>query len=407
MRMFKFPSISLIEAGFLFSVFFEPWGPVLRYLGWFVSLVGGCMLLLRGGKSELKLFIEPITKKVMWAILLWSLVVTFLNSRGLYFDLKGFSTLLEPFFAVWLSSFVITRYEGALMRFIKVWTASFICASVWALWLAFAKGSFMGVECTGTMGAYPLVTMPLILYQALRRRENAYEEIFYIMLFAVNSLLLFFSFSSGAWMAWGGAVIVFFFLARPQRRQVVKIITFCLVLALFCAVFFVFTDTRALSRAKREVLQISSVGGDFSRFTTYRNVIWSAVFDLWLQKPLTGWGWSDFKHLAEEKLPRLPGGHLIFGPHNLYLELLFKGGPLLLFLGVFLFLRGILCSYKKMLLCSDEALKLFYTALFIAILAQLFYGATGSILAMRQKIGFLFWTLYGLAVAEKPKSEGA
>lgn len=408
MRMFEISSISLIEAGFLFSVFFEPWGPVFRYFGWLLCLVGLSIMVFRGEGGKIKAFVEPVTKKLMLATLLWSLLVTFVNTRGLYFDLKGLSVLIEAFFAVWLSSFVITRHKGALGRFIAVWTASFVCVCLWSLWLAFDKGHFAGpFSNVNTMGLYSIVVLPIILYQAMRKRRSLYLEFFYIALFAGNVLLVFLSFSSCAWLA-GATLVASFFLvvAKHERQKVLKVLVASCVIFAILGGYFVLEDGKVLAYAKREVSQLMSVNGDVTKFTNHRNIIWKAVLRLWREKPLTGWGWSDFQHLAETKIGKLPKVGVPMEPHNFYIELLVKGGPLLLFLGAFLFFRGAQMGYRKVKLSSDLSSKLFYAVLFAAIVAQSVFGLGGSILAARQKIGFLFWTLYGLAVAEKPKSEG-
>lgn len=408
MRMFQFPSISLIEVGFLFSVFFEPWGPVFRYFGWLLCIVGLLIMVFRGERKKIKAFMEPITRKLMLLILLWSLLVTFLNTRGLYFDLKGFSVLIEAFFAVWLSSFVITTYEGSRGRFITVWTASFVCVCLWSLWLAFARGHFAGpFSNINTMGLYSVAVLPVILYQASLKRENFYLEFFYIALLVANILLIFLGFSSCAWLAGAASVVAFVFVAvRYEKRQVLKVlIASCVIFALLCS-FFILIDGKVLAYAKREVSQLMSVNGDVTKFTNHRNIIWKAVLRLWREKPLTGWGWSDFQHLAENKIGKLPKIGMVLEPHNLYLELLVKGGPLLLCLWMLLLFNGTWQGYSKSKLSSRLSSKLFYAALFAAVVSQVVFGFGGSILAARQKIGFLFWTLYGLAVAEKPKSEG-
>ncbi|MBO8154782.1 O-antigen ligase [Thermovirga sp.] len=398
-------SVSLVEFGFLFSVFFEPWGPVFRYFGWFLCLIGVGILVFRGGKKELRAFIEPFTKKIMLVILLWSLIVTVLNSRGLYFDLKGFSMLLEAFFAVWLSSFVITKYEGALFRLISVWTASFVCVLCWVLWAALAKNHFAGpFSNMNTMGIYSVVVLPVILFQAFKERKNICLEMFFPALFALSLLLVFLSFSSCAWIAGAFTVGIFLFLMfliRPGKRQLIRVAAVsCVFFALF-ACFFVFADVKASAYAKREISQILSFNKDFTRFTTHRNIIWKSVVGLWKEKPFIGWGWSDFKHLAEDKIGKLPRVGVPHEPHNVYLELLVRGGVLLPFLAVTLFMRGAWCGYKKMKESKNFSLKLLYAALIAAIMAQVVYGFGGSILMARQKVGFLFWVLFGIAVSER------
>ncbi|MFZ2794699.1 MAG: hypothetical protein WAZ38_03885, partial [Prolixibacteraceae bacterium] len=49
-------SLSLVEFGFLWSVFFAAWGPVPRYFGWLLAIIGLCFKRYRGESLSGKLY---------------------------------------------------------------------------------------------------------------------------------------------------------------------------------------------------------------------------------------------------------------------------------------------------------------------------------------------------------------
>jgi uncharacterized membrane protein YhaH (DUF805 family) len=68
-------------------------------------------------------------------------------------------------------------------------------------------------------------------------------------------------------------------------------------------------------------------------------------------------------------------------------------------------LRGAWLAWMKFKSCKSED-KYLYAAVLATILAILVYSMGGSVFAARQKIGFLFWALYGIAVALPERGKG-
>ena len=105
------------------------------------------------------------------------------------------------------------------------------------------------------------------------------------------------------------------------------------------------------------------------------------------------------------ELKPILGSVIPLEPHNMYLQLLTYGGFPLLIVVVGLMLRGAWLAWRKFKSCKGEN-KYLYAAVLTIILAILVYSMGGSIFSARQKIGFLFWALYGIAVALPERGKG-
>ena len=105
------------------------------------------------------------------------------------------------------------------------------------------------------------------------------------------------------------------------------------------------------------------------------------------------------------KLKPISGSVIPVEPHNMYLQLLTYGGFPLLIIVVGLMLRGVWLALRKFKSCKGEN-KYLYAAVLATILALMVYSMAGSIFAARQKMGFLFWALCGIAAALPGRDKG-
>jgi len=120
-----------------------------------------------------------------------------------------------------------------------------------------------------------------------------------------------------------GAAVWFGFVFRKNAAPKL-LLTFTLGMAGITALVF-FSD---------EIFSLLSRSGRADEITsaTGRSAIWSVVIDMWSQRPFTGYGYTSALAILPLD-PRL--FHVAAHAHNMYLELLFGGGALLL--GLFLY----------------------------------------------------------------------
>ena len=126
---------NLLEWGFLWAIFFAPWGPVPRYFGWLLALVGLIVLKVRGENLN-RLSLAPLDRAILAFFLVWSFVATIAFQRNPYLFIKGFSLPLEFAFGVWLAFFLLQEPK-ILRRFRMTIWATAIVTFAWTI-LCFA-----------------------------------------------------------------------------------------------------------------------------------------------------------------------------------------------------------------------------------------------------------------------------
>lgn len=387
----------LISFGFYFSVFFDPWGPIPRYFGWLLCLIGITYIFVMQKAELYKPVLEPGIRILGYTFLAWSLFVTLINFHGWYYFGKGISIPLESMFAVWIAALAISRTK--LYRLEIIWwlsSAIVLVISILAAGNIIEEGVFSNPN---TLGLYAIVTLPMSLNCAVRKYNNVIFDILSTLLVSVNSMALLVSFSSGPWIV--GVLEVIFFLAitHPSKQGLFKTLLAPFLITVFCTLLLGLLHPDFFLQAKREILQILSVSGDFSNFTNRRMDIWEKTLYLISQKPLTGWGWIQYKALyAINKLEPIPGMGVPLEPHNMYLQLTTYGGYPLILIVVAMMLYGAWLSWVKFKKCDDEK-RFLYAAVLTTILAILVYSIAGSIFSARQKVGYLYWVLYGISAA--------
>jgi len=402
----KTPSwpMSLIAFGFYFSLFFDPWGPIPRYLGWLFCIIGIVGLFILRSPELRRPVLDPAVKIIIYIMIIWSVFTTLLNFYGWYHFGKGVSNPLEAVFGIWLTAFVVSK-EGT-GRFQKVWWASSVLIFAACILQAVNVLKFNVFSHHNTLGLYAVVTLPMSLNFAVRRYDSRLLHVISSLTVVLNLIALFLSFSSGPWLVGGIEILLFLIIARPGKYGLFKGLLIPLFITAILGFSFALIQPTYLDLFKREISQLISFSGDFSKFTTNRTRIWEKTAQLISQKPITGWGWIRYKTLfLMSNFEAIPGVGIPVEPHNMYIQLLTYGGFPLLIVVVGLMLRGAWLVWMKFKSCKGEN-KYLYAAVLATILAILVYSMGGSIFAARQKIGFLFWALYGIAAALPERGKG-
>jgi len=402
----KTPSwpMSLIAFGFYFSLFFDPWGPIPRYLGWLFCIIGIVGLFILRSPELRRPVLDPAVKIIIYIMIIWSVFTTLLNFYGWYHFGKGVSNPLEAVFGIWLTAFVVSK-EGT-GRFQKVWWASSVLIFAACILQAVNVLKFNVFSHHNTLGLYAVMTLPMSLNFAVRRYDSMLLHVISSLTVVLNLIALFLSFSSGPWLVGGIEILLFLIIARPGKYGLFKGLLIPLLITVLLAGLFAFNQPDYFGHFKREISQLISFSGDFSKFTTNRTRIWEKTAHLISQKPITGWGWIRYKTLfLMSNFEAIPGVGIPVEPHNMYIQLLTYGGFPLLIVVVGLMLRGAWLAWMKFKSCKGEN-KYLYAAVLATILAIMIYSMGGSIFAARQKIGFLFWALYGIAAVLPGRGKG-
>ncbi|WP_111089516.1 O-antigen ligase family protein [Acetomicrobium hydrogeniformans] len=397
--------MSLIAFGFYFSLFFDPWGPIPRYFGWLLCIIGIVGLFILQSSELRRPVLDPAVKIIIYIMIIWSVFTTLLNFYGWYHFGKGVSNPLEAVFGLWLTASVVAK-EGT-GRFQKVWWASSVL--IFAAYILQAGKVFdiTVISNINTVGLYAIVALPMSLNFAVRRYDSRLLNVISFLTVVLNLTVLFLSFSSGPWLVGGIEILLFLIIARPGKYGLFKGLLIPLLITVLLAGLFAFNQPDYLGRFKREISQLLSFSGDLSEFTNRRWDIWEQTVHLISEKPFTGWGWIRYQTLyLMNELKPISGSAIPLEPHNMYLQLLTYGGFPLLIVVMGLMLRCAWLAWRKLKGCKGEN-KYLYAAVLTTIIAIMIYSMAGSIFAARQKIGFLFWALCGIAAALPERGKGS
>lgn len=400
-RIFKpdfWQSVTLVEFGFLWSVLFAVWGPVPRYLGWLLAIIGLLSGKLRGnGRTGV---LHPFLKAGLLFVLLWGLPSSFFRKPDLFTFLKGYSLALEFAFSLWLAARVFSK--ESLQRFWVVLSASVVLAIIQTLYAFFFENHFAGLFSNiNTLGFYGVILLPLFLSRTFEKGS--------VISWLVSAGILFIiclSSSSSAWVA--GAFSLLLLSIMGGAKYLFKMFfLFSLFAVIFAGVWgglerinpeLKQTFARYMDRELEQLLSF----GNPSKFTTNRSFIWQGTANLIKKYPLSGWGWGAFNDPFAKinsswwdvKKTRLRAQN-VDDAHNMYLNLSVYGGIPTTFAVLVLFLfsayRAYVFSRKK---AGDQW---FWIAVSVSILSILFYSLAGDVFSIRYKFACIFWYYMGFA----------
>ncbi len=401
LRIFKpdfWQTVTLVEFGFLWSVLFAVWGPVPRYLGWLLAIIGLCSEKLRG--NRLTSALHPVVKAGLLFVLLWGVPSSFLRKPDLFSFLKGYSLALEFAFSLWLAARVFSK--ESLQRFWVVLSASVVLAIIQTFYAFFFENHFAGLFSNiNTLGIYGLILLPPFLSWTFERGH--------LVSWIVSAGILFIICLSSSSSAWIAGIFSIILLAVMGGKKFFFRIAF-----LFVLFFFLFAGIwgglgkinpelkQSFSNyMQRELNQILSFR-DSAKFTTNRSFIWQGTANLIEKYPLSGWGWGSFNDAFAKinrswwdvKKTRLHAQH-VGDAHNMYLNLSVYGGipTAVAVVAIFLFCshRAFLFSRKRR---EDEW---FWIGVSVSVLSILLYGLAGDVFSIRYKFACIFWYYMGFA----------
>lgn len=390
-------SATLTEIGFLWSVFFAPWGPVLRYFGWLLALIGIAFELYSKHVPKLKL--HPFVKAALLFTLLWGIVVTFVRQPDLYLFIKGYSLAVEFAFSIWLAARLFS--EQMLKKFWAVFSISIVLVVAQTFLNFLQDKNFAGLFSNiNTLGIYGVIVLPF----ALSRAFVKYGFLSLLLSIAVL-LIVCLSSSSAAWITSACSIFLMVLLGGRKylSRAFILGVSFVLVFVFVWGVLSKFDPKLASgfeSYMRRELAQIASFDNP-TKFTSNRSSLWRGAVVLIRESPLSGWGWGEFSEPFEKlngdwwKKEKIVGSikHQS-DAHNMYLNLAVYGGAPTMVAVVALFLFTAcraLAFYRK----NVANFGWFWLAACVLISSQLVYSFAGDIFSARNTFACTFWYLMG------------
>ncbi len=385
---------NLLEWGFLWAIFFAPWGPVPRYFGWLLAFVGLIVLKVRGGNLN-RLSLAPLDRVLLAFFLVWSFVTTVAFQRDPYLFGKGFSLPLEFAFGVWLAFFLLQEPK-ILRRFRTTLWATAIVTFAWTILCFTLTGNMEGpFSHHNTMGAHALFLLSPALAYFFDEELSPREATLAFFALLGSCVMLFLSFSSGAWA--GGAVVLLFsfFLLRRDVRLCWRRVCLLLLCGASLVGISILVDRTLVQLLFRELSQLTSAG-DIEAFSNNRSLLWQAAWNMTQDSPILGHGWKSFKELFPAFAPEGWKWGAPSAPHNGYFTLLVSGGFPLLLSYLALQWRMIESAYRAF---KGGIHRHHAVAALSLVVGQLVYSMGGSHFDARQTVGCIAWALMGLALA--------
>lgn len=390
----------LMETGFLWSIFFLPWGPVIRYFGWLLFLTGFAGEFVLNRKIPVSCLNRKV-KVLLWLFLGWGAFVTYLAGDTAYWFVKGYSTVLEMAFGIWIASVIAAFQRGIMKKFFYTVTASALVASLWTAGAFILYSSMSGpFSNINTSGLYAVAILPLNMSLLMCRTEKLKNILLPLASFTGTLLMIIISFSTSAWVC-ALVIIVFltimtaFYFKKP-KGLLLPVIAFVVIFGLAAGSFACLPQkqvkslTRSFSREMKQI-NIFSDNMSWEILTNTRSDIWKGTWLMIQEKPLNGWGWGQFKRTFMNFNRSWWKNGRTFEEHNLYLALLFSGGVF----NLALFLMILYMAFRSTLLKMVRYRRFFYLGILALLLSQLIYSFAGNIFESRE-IACIVWGAIGL-----------
>jgi O-antigen ligase len=385
-----------MEAGFLFALFFTPWAPVPRYLGWFVALIAWAT----GERKACRSVLPTWMTRILLLFLGWSFVVSALGAPDLSAFIHGFSNPLEIAFAIWLAAAVVTR-PGAQVRTLAVFWITTVLAAAWCLldygWAALGSREFSPLGNANTMGHCGLLFLGIwfatFMTQPPKGQGNETVRQAALVGAVAGGAIAFLSFSSLAWLSAAPALLAAGLLRHRPALFTRRVLRLGLGLAILAAAIIVCPgEPIAETYLFREAHQLSAVH-HADTFTNRRSVLWEQTLPMIAERPLTGWGWGRYEDVrpvfwAERGVYVDP----INSPHNLFLETAFDGGLPLTAIVIALILFTAAAAWRHRKSSAGRAVAYAFLAVFAA---ECLYSLAGNVIGYRASNGPIVWMLMG------------
>jgi len=391
---------SMAEIGFLMALVLAPFGPVLRYLGWLIAIIG----LLRE-KCKFKIMIKnlPGWSKVSFSILIgWGAIITVLSASSLSSFLKGWSLSLEFVFSVLLACFVLADHEA--FRRWKMVSRLFLVflglnGYLWMSGNGYSTGVFSSFPTFYSTIAIPLA--PLAIFPILVKSGSIRSYFFNLVVVVFLALMLLSGLSSGSMLAILISTVVMFVLIRPSAKEILLATIKTGLIAIIVVSLALVSGKQDVfwGKMKTEIGQILNLN-DTSKLTSGRNLIWKDSIDMAKDFPL-GTGWGFFRERFMEKKDRAWFSRFHSAPsapHNDFLSVLVEGGVLSFFAYVLFWACLVRILFNSIRNCGAEYGK---TVLLSSLLVSVFmFSLVGGIFDERKTLAIYFWTVFGAILAQ-------
>lgn len=394
----------MIEYGFLWSLFWSPWGPVPRYFGWLVALIGFAIKIVR--KEPIPPVFEKTVSYVCIGLLLWGGVGTWIAKHDLNAWGRGFSMLVEFLFACWLAAYVLKK-EKNITRWVRIWYATIILTLAYSFYeilqSPLGEGLFSNIN---SLGIYICIIFPFaLLYPGSNNfaKMMPIKRVGYVLVALLVFLSLVMSFTTAAWGSCSIALLLLLYFDRRVRK--VTGLFFLMFILIASAGYISGNSTfhQVSNRFLREIKQITSFN-DMSMLTTKRSDIWKVSYYMIKGKPLSGWGWGKF-HEEFDAIRRkyVPQNRIkIADAHNMYFNLAIYGGIPTLLGVLFLFLTALKNMFYRFRQSGDKWRWLFLVC-WVTIILILIYSIAGDVFSFRYKAAVLFWSVLGFGLQRRDR----
>lgn len=388
------------------SVCLSPLGPIVHYVLWPL-----CLVLMTVGrvKYHVPFRVKNLdrTGKIVlgcWlALCLWSAVAGLLTFHDVDSYGRNVTIFVEVFLGMYFAARLLARetIRQKMMRFF-VWASVFILFGNLLRELGFIDYfPNRSLENGNNLGLLGVLLLPPLVCYAFWCAKGLVQR---VLIVVPVCLVVFLSFSSGAWMAAAiGGCFLFYWIFKFKKIGISFLVSGAVVLVLACGAINVRSGGALWRKIATEYQQITSMQ-DMGTFTTYRNEIWSASAYLIRKRPFTGWGGEKFLRLYHElfrtKADELGLKYQANGmhPHSTFLNVAYLAGiP-----GLALFLAAYAVSLKKAFrLARMENGSLFPwgIVLFVLLLVVLVYALTADVLMGRRDTSVMFWCFWGILLA--------
>lgn len=397
--MKRFIPCSITEAGFLIALMLAPLGPVPRYFGWLIAIIG----LIRQ-RSEVKGMMKglPLFLKISFSVLLlWGGGITLFKSPDLFYWVKGWSLVVEFVFSVLLACFVL-RLPGAFTRWRFYTELLILCLGIHISWSFFFNGHGQGIfplhtfPSTITIPLFSIILLPLITKApSLGGRFLHYSSLLSLCAMFMIGL------SSGALVSNVGALLVFLLILRPGKKQIAAALVVLTLGGLILAAVLPSTKQWPVLKSLflSEISQLSSFA-DPVKLTSQRNFIWEAALYISKRHP-EGIGWGQFESVVKQYIEKneLAAKHLFPSIHNEFLTVLVEGG-VLSFAAYFLFLGGCFAVIASRIRSKSRWMAALLGG---SITGILLFALVGGIFDERQMLAVYFWTVFGAIISQHEK----
>lgn len=287
-----------------------------------------------------------------------AVVLAYLSFTAIAF-LAGAHSLIFPHFILDESlGFHADRARGPLLQAVANGVSLNILGVL--AWHAWRRGSLRGMKILGLMASVPIAILATM--------------------------------TRAVWLSFAATIVVLIFFSRNRMLRVA------------CVAFFV-----AAGAVLTLVMTCSQFGGAVSDRLTergpvdYRQAVYAGGWEMFLQRPLTGWGF----HQMPAELPRHVSGYneKVLYPHNTYLELSVELG--LVGLGLYLWLMWELWRLGRGVVPANEChgfLNADFHRLWPILLGVYWVNATMVVMSYQFVNGLLF-TLAGMLAAQRRRAE--